>query len=152
MCYFLLFPWLLKKPSHLPNLELDSPLSRFYGSVWTKKSMNGVYKANIDCSFIRGMAENNCNLSLLFTSALRACPRWIVAKVEFHLGDNNFPPFPSWVVNICILFASVVLCHNPLLPGLQDHDIHSTCLGSRSDNTKPMEHWCIVTVAWSIMT
>ena len=36
-----------------PNLELDSLLSRFYGSVRTKKSMNGVYKTNIDCSFIR---------------------------------------------------------------------------------------------------
>ena len=24
------------------NLELDSLLSRFYGSVWTKKSMNGM--------------------------------------------------------------------------------------------------------------
>ena len=39
--------------------------------------MNGVYKTNIDCSFIRRMVENYCtlgkfNLSLLFTSALRA--------------------------------------------------------------------------------
>ena len=23
---------------------------------------------------------------------------------EFHLGGNNFPPFPSWAVCICILF------------------------------------------------
>ena len=50
----------LSKLSQLPNLELDSVLSRFYGSVWTKKSMNGVYKTNIDCSFIRGMVENYC--------------------------------------------------------------------------------------------
>ena len=27
-----------------------------------KKSMNGVYKTNIDCSFIRGMVENYCTL------------------------------------------------------------------------------------------
>ena len=31
---------------------------RFYDLVRTKKSMNGVYKTNIDCSFIRGMVEN----------------------------------------------------------------------------------------------
>ena len=39
--------------------------------------MNGVYKTNIDCSFIQGMVENyvpsvKFNLCLLFTSALRA--------------------------------------------------------------------------------
>ena len=42
--------------------------------------MNGVYKTNIDCSFIRGMVENYCtlgeiqvhHLGLLFTSALLA--------------------------------------------------------------------------------
>ena len=34
----------------------------FTGSVRTKKSMNGVYKTNIDCSFIRGMVENYCTL------------------------------------------------------------------------------------------
>ena len=39
-----------------------SLLSRFYGSVQTKKSMNGVYKTNIDCFFIRGMVENYCTL------------------------------------------------------------------------------------------
>ena len=48
----------LKKLSQLPNLELDSLLSRFYGSVRTKKSMNGVYKTNIDYSFIQGNVEN----------------------------------------------------------------------------------------------
>ena len=58
VCYFLLLPWLSKKLSQLPNLELNTLLSRFYGSVRTKKSMNGVYKTNIDCSFIRGMVEN----------------------------------------------------------------------------------------------
>ena len=37
-CDFLLFPWFSKKLSQLPNLELDSQLlSRFYGSVRTKK-------------------------------------------------------------------------------------------------------------------
>ena len=40
VCYFLPFPWLSKKSSQLPNLELDSLLSIFYGSVRTKKSMN----------------------------------------------------------------------------------------------------------------
>ena len=34
----------------------------FTGSVRTKKSMNGVYKTNIDCSFIQGMVENYCAL------------------------------------------------------------------------------------------
>ena len=63
MCVsFYYFPWLSKKLSQLPNLELDSLFSRFYDSVRTKKSMNGVYKTNIDCSFIRGMVENYCIL------------------------------------------------------------------------------------------
>ena len=57
-CYFLLFPCLSKKLSQLPNLELDSLLSRFNGSVRTKKSVNGVCKTNVDCSFIQGMVEN----------------------------------------------------------------------------------------------
>ena len=52
-----------KKLSQLPNLELDSLFSRFYDSVLTKKSMNVVYKTNIDCSFIRGMVEKYCTLS-----------------------------------------------------------------------------------------
>ena len=34
-------------------LEPDSLLSRYYGSVRTEKSTNGVYKTNIDYSFIR---------------------------------------------------------------------------------------------------
>ena len=62
VCYLLLFPWLSKKLSQLPNLELNSLLSRFYSSVRTKKSMNGVYKTNIDCFFIWGMVENYCTL------------------------------------------------------------------------------------------
>ena len=52
----------LSKLSQLPNSKLDGLFSRFYGSVRTKKSMNGVYKTNIDCSFIRGMVENYCTL------------------------------------------------------------------------------------------
>ena len=43
-------------------MELDSLLSRFYALVRTKKSMNGVYKTNTDCSFIREMVENYCTL------------------------------------------------------------------------------------------
>ena len=34
----------------------------FYSLVQAKKSMNGVYKTNIDCSFIWGMVENYCTL------------------------------------------------------------------------------------------
>ena len=62
MYSFLLFPWLAKKLSQLSNLELNSLFSGFYGSVQTKKSMNWVYKTNIDFSFIRGMIENYCTL------------------------------------------------------------------------------------------
>ena len=54
VCFFYYFPDSKKKLSQLPNLELHSLLSRFYGSVWTKESMNGVYKTNIDCSFYSG--------------------------------------------------------------------------------------------------
>ena len=36
-CVLFLFPWLSKKLKQLPNLELDSLLPRFYGSVQTKK-------------------------------------------------------------------------------------------------------------------
>ena len=36
VCYFLLFPGLSKKLSQLPSLELDSLLTRFYGSVFGK--------------------------------------------------------------------------------------------------------------------
>ena len=72
--YFLLFPCLSKKLSQLPNLELDSLLSRFYGSVRTKTSMNGVYKTNIDCSFILGKVENCCTLGKIqpWSTKLRA--------------------------------------------------------------------------------
>ena len=63
VCYFLLFPWLPKKLLQLPNLELDSLLSRFYGSVRTKKPMSGLYKTNNACSFIQGVVENYCALS-----------------------------------------------------------------------------------------
>ena len=38
-------------------MELDSLLSRFYGSVRNNKSMDEVYKTDIDYSFIRGMIE-----------------------------------------------------------------------------------------------
>ena len=63
---FFTIPWLSKKllTSQLPNLDLDSLFSRFYGLVRTKKkkkkSMNGLYKTNIDCSFIWGIVENYC--------------------------------------------------------------------------------------------
>ena len=38
-----------------------------------------------------------------------------------------------------VIFTSVVLCHNPLLPGLLDHEPITT--------QKTVEHWCIATVA-----
>ena len=47
-CVLSLFPWLSKNLKQLPNLELDSLLPRFYGSVQTKK-IYGVYKTNIGC-------------------------------------------------------------------------------------------------------
>ena len=77
VCYCLLFPWFSKKLSQLPNWELGSLLSRFYDSVRTKKSMNGVYKTNIDCSFMGEwykiiVPSVKFNLGLLFTSVLRA--------------------------------------------------------------------------------
>ena len=61
MCVsFYYFPDSRKKLSQLPNLELDSLLYRFYSLVRTKNSMNGVYKTNIDCSFVQGMVETYC--------------------------------------------------------------------------------------------
>ena len=52
----------LEEAEQLPNLKLDNLLSKFDGSVRTKKSINGVYKTNIDCPFIRGALENYCPL------------------------------------------------------------------------------------------
>ena len=89
----------LEKAEQLPNLELVSLLSRFYGPVQTKKSMNGVYKTNVDCSFIWGMVENYCplghghvgeiNLGLLFTSARTSALQASVnsrSRLNFTLG------------------------------------------------------------------
>ena len=50
------------------NLELDSLLSKFYGSVRTKKFMNGVYKTNFDCSLFRERTMANSRPRLNFTS------------------------------------------------------------------------------------
>ena len=88
VCQFLLFP--------------DSRRSCYSCRIWnfyslqnllqTTKSKNGVYKTNIDCSFIRGMVENYCTLG-----KIQPWPTIHLGqvKVEFHLGNNNFPPFPS---------------------------------------------------------
>ena len=52
-----------QRSCHSCRIRLDSLLSRFYGSVRTKISMNEIlYKTNIDCFFIRGMVENYCTL------------------------------------------------------------------------------------------
>ena len=44
------------------------------------------------------------------------------------------------------VFASVVLCHNPPLSGLLDPALPVLNHNQPDHNTKPMEHWCIVTV------
>ena len=49
---------------------------------------------------------------------------------------------------MCFEFASVVLCHNPPSPGLPDHTLPVLNHDRTGHNTKPMEHWCIATVAW----
>ena len=86
VCYFLLFHWLSMKLKQLQNLELDSLLSRFYGSVRTKKSMNGVYKTNIDCSFIQEMVGNYCT-SVKFNLGLFASALWAL------VNSNSRPRF-----------------------------------------------------------
>ena len=43
-------------------------LYRFDSLVQTKKSINGVYKTNIDYSFIRGLVENYCTLGKIQSS------------------------------------------------------------------------------------
>ena len=102
MCVsFYYFPDSKKKLSQLPNLELDCPdFTVRYGHDGLIKSMNGVYgvyKTNIDCTFIRGMVENYCTLGKVQPlPIIHLGPAGLgVAKVEFHLGGNNFPPFPS---------------------------------------------------------
>ena len=100
VCYsILLYPCLTKKLAQLPNYEL-MPFSIL---VRMKNSMTGMYETNIDCSFIQGMVENYCTLD-----KIQPWP-------TIHLGDNNFSPFPSWVVNICtsayMLFVQNWLTH-----------------------------------------
>ena len=74
--YFLLFSWLSKKLSQLPNLDLDRLLSRFYGSAWTKNLLVGCMK-QILTALLFGEWEKiivpsvKFNIGLLFTSALR---------------------------------------------------------------------------------
>ena len=62
MCViFLLIPWLSKKLSHC---RIWDSIAYFPGFTvgYRLKSMNGVYKTDIDCSLIRGMVENYCTL------------------------------------------------------------------------------------------
>ena len=47
-----------------------------------KKSMNGVYKTNIDCSFIRGMVENH----------------YVLGKIQ-HLPTIYLGPKGRWIVS-----------------------------------------------------
>ena len=84
MCVsFYYFPVSRRSRYSCKNLELISLLSRFDGSVRTKTSINGVYKTNIACAFIRGLVENYNTLG-----KIQPWP-------TIHLGENNFPPFPS---------------------------------------------------------
>ena len=85
MCFIFLIQ-LSKKLSQLLNLEINTVLSRFYRSAWTKKQMNWCVK-NSDCSFVQGMVE-------IIVSLVKIQP-WSTND----LVHNNFPPFPSWVVN-----------------------------------------------------
>ena len=110
--FFLLFPWLTKKLSQLPKLELDSLLSKFYGSVRTKNLWMVCIKANIDYSFIRGMVENYCTLGKIQSwPTIHLSPTGLGVRasvngrprLNFTLGDNIFALFPSWAVNICII-------------------------------------------------
>ena len=41
----------------------------------------------------------------------------------------------TWIWAVILLFASKVLCHNPLLPGLPDH-IRFTCLEPQSNQSQ----------------
>ena len=120
VCYVLLFPWLLKKLSQLPNLELDSLLSKFYDSVRTKKSMNGVYKTNIDCSFIRWIVEIivplvKFNLDLLFTLAQQASvnsrPRFTSGTIIFHHSPHEQSIFVycHWTTDVIFWLHTVLV-------------------------------------------
>ena len=59
---FLTISLTLEEAKQLPNFGLDSLLSRFYGSVGTKKIYKWGIKTNIGCSFIRRMVETYCTL------------------------------------------------------------------------------------------
>ena len=88
----------LSKLSQLPNLELDSLLSGFDGSLRTLKIYKWVYKTNIDCSFIQGMVENYCTVGkiqsgLLLTLALRASAN-SRPRLKFTLGTIIFHHSP----------------------------------------------------------
>ena len=54
VCYFLLFP--------NSSLTLEEDFQDFTVRYGLKKCVNGVYKTNTDCSFIRGMVKNYCTL------------------------------------------------------------------------------------------
>ena len=48
------------------------------------------------------------------------------------------------------LFAHKVIRHNPPLPGLPVHALPDLKHDQTDHNAKPMEHWCIATVAQTI--
>ena len=88
----------------LPNLELDSLLSRFYGSVWTKNCMNGVYKTNIDCFFIQGMIEMIVpSVKFNLRASVNSRP-----KLNFTSGTNIFHHSPH-EQSIFVYYADVLL-------------------------------------------
>ena len=67
-------------------------------------------------------------------------PWGIVKKKPCDLCHKNHDHAFSW---------ALVLCHP--LPGLPDHALPVMNQDRTDHNTKPMEQWCIATVAWSIL-
>ena len=141
MCVILLFPWLLKKLSQLPNLELGSLLCRFYGSVrYGLKIYNGVYKTYIDCSFIRRMLENYCTLGKIQR------PRWIVGQgwisppgqSFFHHSPHEQSIFPhshtlflnAMVTVVVYFFSSDLLSVDKFVSGAMQRQCASSQLNA----------------------
>ena len=111
---FILFPWLSKKLSQLPNLELDSLLSRFYGLVRTKKILwMGYIKQMLAALLFEEwkkiiVPSVKFNLGLLFNLAHQASVN-SKPRLNFTSGTVIFHPFQLWADNIkyCILYALV---------------------------------------------
>ena len=95
----MLFPWLSKKLLHLPNFELNN---LFPGSVQTRKSMNVVYKTNIDCSFIQGMVEKYCT-----PGKIQPSPIIHLGTIIFHHSTHEQS---ISVYYLCLTFLVTTSC------------------------------------------